>query len=81
MFLNRKGVSLQGISEAANDIGFITVSAKLTLKALEENTNIASLPCILYWNQNHFIVLYEIKKVLTGKKDILLQIQHMGLLP
>jgi len=24
--------------------------------------NEMQLPCILYWNQNHFVVLYEIKK-------------------
>jgi ATP-binding cassette subfamily B protein len=47
-----------GISEAAESIGFRTIGVKLTLKKLLETP----LPCILHWNQNHFVVLYKIKK-------------------
>lgn len=56
--LNREGVSLLGISEAAEKIGFRTIGSKLTLSQLTE----AELPAILHWNQNHFVVLYKIKK-------------------
>jgi ATP-binding cassette subfamily B protein len=55
--INREGVSLLGISEAAEKIGFRTNGARLYLKELKD----AELPMILHWNQNHFVVLYKIK--------------------
>ena len=54
-FITREGVSLLGITEAAQKIGFECLSAKLTAEKLRENREL--LPCILHWNQNHFIVL------------------------
>jgi len=57
-FITREGVSMLGIAEAAESIGFRTVGVKITLSKLLETP----LPCILHWNQNHFVVLYEIKK-------------------
>jgi ATP-binding cassette, subfamily B, bacterial len=56
--INREGVSLLGISEAAEEIGFRTVGAKLTWEQLK---NEAALPCVIYWNQVHFVVVYRIK--------------------
>ncbi|MDZ7715101.1 MAG: cysteine peptidase family C39 domain-containing protein [Balneolaceae bacterium] len=56
--ISREGVSLLGISEAAEQIGFRTVGAKLTWVQLKDEAN---LPCIIYWNQVHFVVLYKIK--------------------
>ncbi|QXV65615.1 peptidase domain-containing ABC transporter [Mucilaginibacter sp. 21P] len=56
--INREGVSLLGISDAAEKIGFRSLGAKLNLRDLKE----AELPCILHWRQNHFVVLYKIKK-------------------
>jgi len=50
----REGVSILGISAAAEKIGFKTVAAHINLQQLEEE---APLPCILHWNQDHFIVL------------------------
>ena len=44
-----------GINEAARILGFQTVSARATIEELSETP----LPCILHWNQNHFVVLYE----------------------
>ena len=55
-FITREGVSLLGISEAADKIGFKTIAAKLKL----EDFNKELLPCILHWNQNHFVVLHKI---------------------
>ena len=60
-FATTEGVSLLGINEAANSLGLNTACAKATTTALCG----APLPCILHWNQNHFVVLYKIKK---GKK-------------
>lgn len=56
--ISREGVSLLGISEAAEKVGFRTIAAKLALDQLKE----AELPAILYWRQNHFVVLFNIKK-------------------
>ena len=53
-----EGVSLLGIMEAATKLGFQTVCNRLTLEQLREK----NLPCVLHWNQNHFVVLYKIKK-------------------
>lgn len=55
--INREGVSLLGISDAAEKIGFRTLGVKLSNEQLKE----AELPCILHWRQYHFIVLYKIK--------------------
>lgn len=55
--LGREGVSLLGISEAAEKIGFRSLGVKLSLDQLKE----IELPCILHWRQNHFVVLYKIK--------------------
>ncbi len=55
--INREGVSMLGISEAGEKIGFRTFGSKLTLEQLQE----AELPTVLHWNQNHFVVLYRIK--------------------
>lgn len=57
--INREGVSLLGISEAAEEIGFRTVGAKLTWNQLLKE---AKLPCIVYWGQEHFVIVYKIKK-------------------
>ena len=56
-FITREGVSMLGISEAAESIGFRTTGVKITLEQLKKET---PLPCILHWNQNHFVVLYGI---------------------
>ena len=58
-FITREGVSMLGISDAAETIGFRTVGVKVTLEKLKKE---ALLPCILHWNQNHFVVLYKVKK-------------------
>ena len=60
-FATAEGVSLLGINETAKSLGLETICAKATPKEMCEIT----LPCILHWNQNHFVVLYKVKK---GKK-------------
>mgnify|MGYP002551145532 CR=1 FL=1 len=56
-FATKEGVSLLGISEAAGQLGFHTTCGRLTIDQLNE----IPLPCILHWNQNHFVVLYQIR--------------------
>lgn len=53
-----EGVSLLGIREAAEVLHLEAVSAKVPFEKLAE----IKLPCILHWNQNHFVVLYRMKK-------------------
>ena len=57
-FITREGVSMLGISDAAEQIGFRTIGVRVTLEQL--NTELP-LPCILHWNQRHFVVCYKIK--------------------
>lgn len=57
-FATTEGVSLLAISEAAGKIGMRTIKAKVTIQQLIN----APLPCILYWEQKHFVVLYRINR-------------------
>jgi ATP-binding cassette subfamily B protein len=55
--INREGVSLLGLSEAAESIGFHSIGAKLNFETL---ANEIPLPCIVHWKQNHFVVVYKV---------------------
>lgn len=57
-FATTEGVSLLGITEAAKALGLKTVAARVSVDELRE----LPLPCILHWNQQHFVVLYWIGK-------------------
>ena len=57
-FATTEGVSLLGISDAASKLGLHTLCGRMSLVQIKE----CSLPCILHWNQNHFVVLYKVKK-------------------
>ena len=57
--LSREGVSLYGISKAAESIGFRTIAVKASFEQLLQE---APLPAIVHWNQNHFVVVYDIKQ-------------------
>lgn len=56
--ITREGVSLLGLSEAAEAIGFRTIGARITLEQLLE----APKPCVVHWDQDHFVVVYKIRK-------------------
>jgi ATP-binding cassette subfamily B protein len=58
-YITREGVSLLGINEAAESIGFRTIGVKISFEKLTKD---APLPCIVHWNQNHFAVVYKIRK-------------------
>ena len=64
-YITRNGVSVMGISDAAQAIGMRTMSVKIPFAKLLE----APLPCIVYWRQRHFIVVYKIKKGLVYVAD------------
>ncbi|MCD6366266.1 MAG: hypothetical protein J7L46_01860 [Bacteroidales bacterium] len=53
--ITREGVSLLGISDAAESIGMHTMGVKTTLEKLTKEN-----PChfIAHWRQSHFVVVY-----------------------
>lgn len=57
--ITREGVSLLGISDAAESLGMRTVSMKATWPQLRR---VVPLPCIVHWYQRHFIVVYKITR-------------------
>ncbi len=69
-YLNREGVSLLSLNDAAENLGMHTLMANVTLETLVDD---APLPCILHWNQQHFVVLYKVKR---GRKFIIADPGH-----
>lgn len=57
--ISRQGVSLIGISEAAESIGFRSVGVRLSWDQLKTQAN---FPCIAHWDQKHFVVIHKISK-------------------
>jgi ATP-binding cassette subfamily B protein len=58
-YIQRTGVNLLGISEAAENIGFRATGVRTTINRLRQQPK---LPCILHWKQEHFVVLYAVTK-------------------
>jgi len=69
----KNGVSLLGLADAAESIGFKSVGAKLTFDQL---INDAPLPAILHWDQYHFVVLTPA----SNKKNLVVADPANGLL-
>jgi ATP-binding cassette subfamily B protein len=65
-FITREGVSMLGISDAAESIGMHTQGVRVTLEQLMQDVQ---LPCILHWNQNHFVTLYRLTPTLSQGKE------------
>ncbi len=70
-FASKKGVTLLSVSEAAEQIGFKTIGGRLTFDKLEKE---ALLPCIVHWNQEHFVVVYKIKQKNLFRKQTIVYI-------
>lgn len=58
-YIQRTGVNLLGISEAAASIGLRATGIRTSMEKLKQQSK---LPCIIHWNQEHFVVLYKIEK-------------------
>ncbi len=58
-YITREGVSLLGISDAAESIGFRTMGVKVGFDKLKKE-NVT--PFIAHWRQKHFVVVYKITK-------------------
>lgn len=62
--IGHNGVSMQSLNEAAVKIGFHTACGRMTIEKMVEQH---PFPCILHWNQEHFVVLYKVGKNRKGK--------------
>lgn len=60
-FITRSGVSIEGIMKAAEYIGMRAMAVKIPFLSNEQGSSLmdAPFPCILHWNQNHFVVAYK----------------------
>jgi ATP-binding cassette, subfamily B, bacterial len=67
-YTGRLGVSLLGLSKAAESIGLRSQGVRIDFKQLVEEVN---LPCIVHWRQNHFVVVYKVSRTssLFGKTN------------
>lgn len=85
---SKEGVSLKGMADLCTHLKLDYTAGKVTLDNLKD----CPLPCILHWNQNHFVVLYKIDKKGTrfwiadpskGKYKIGLEsfLEHWGAIP
>ena len=54
--ITKEGVSLLGISAAAESVGFHTAAFKCTI---DDVMTKVPLPAIVFWNENHFVVVYD----------------------
>lgn len=57
-YMGKQGVSLLGISDAAEHIGLQSLAIKTSFDRLARDI---PLPCIAHWKQDHFVVVYKIK--------------------
>ena len=75
--LGKDGVSLLGISKAAETIGFKTIGGRVSFDTLAFEV---PLPCIVHWNQNHFVVVYKIKKRRGNRYEVYVADPGKGLI-
>ncbi len=58
-YVDRQGVSLLGISDAAEHIGFQTLGCVVSYEKILGDL---PKPCIAFWEQRHFVVVYKVTK-------------------
>ena len=58
-----EGVSLKSIANTLENFGFRAIGGRITTTALIEKV---TLPVILHWHQNHFVVLFKITRKKSG---------------
>ena len=76
-FLTKDGVSLLGIEDAARNIGFETLAVKTSVPKLYSKK---PFPCILHWDNVHFVVLYNIRKsIVTGQRFFYMRVCHKSM--
>ena len=57
--ITKEGVSLRDISTGAESIGLRTLAIKCNT---EDLVNRVPFPAILFWNENHFVVIYKVNR-------------------
>lgn len=62
-YLTRQGVSMLTLGKAAETLGFKVMTGELSINYL---TSKIHSPCILFWDKNHFVVLYKVKRKRDG---------------
>lgn len=67
-FKNKEGVSLLNLSHASTQLGFEAKAVKINVNQLP----FCNLPVVLYWSQNHYVVLYKIYKANSGNEKYLI---------
>ncbi len=55
----REGSTLLGLSDAAEALGFRSLGMKISFETLQTES---PLPCIVHWNNQHFVVVYKVHK-------------------
>ncbi len=58
-YMGKQGVTLLGISDAAEHIGLQSLAVKTTYDRLARDI---PMPCIAHWRQEHFVVVYKVNK-------------------
>lgn len=58
-YMGKQGVSLLGISDAAEHIGLQSLAVKTTYDRLSRDIPV---PCIAHWKQEHFVVVFRVKQ-------------------
>lgn len=61
--ITQVGISIKGLLKSAELIGFETQCVSIPIDMLLDK---ATLPCILHWENNHYCILYKIKKNRSG---------------
>ncbi|MDR1896123.1 MAG: peptidase domain-containing ABC transporter [Prevotellaceae bacterium] len=62
--VTHEGVSMLSIGEAAEAIGLRSVCGRITPERMISQR---PFPCILHWNQEHFVTLYDVRTKRNGK--------------
>lgn len=58
-YLGKQGVTMLGISDAAEHIGLQSLAVKTTFDRLARDI---PMPCVAHWNQEHFVVIHRVSK-------------------
>ncbi|MDB4926574.1 peptidase domain-containing ABC transporter [Mucilaginibacter sp.] len=60
--ISRAGISLEGLKVGSEKIGFKAIGVSLPFDGDEQSLQSAPLPCIAFWRQQHFVVIYKTEK-------------------
>lgn len=78
-FTSREGTSFLGLKQAAESFGMEAYALQLDWEAF---CKLIKTPCIIHWNQNHFIVVYKVKhNRFTNNTTIYVANPGKGILP